>query len=657
MYFEELLKQAYLTANQPTDEEIVLLPAGCRSQVDKNMVVPKAVFEEILMNHRAADPTSEAILITIGRASRMPGDPIWDTMIQRENVLDRFTTLCNEETAEKLSALETSEQQSEDLYQPPTAVEETTPGPQAGGDGWNVPEPIPHSACFAEDPSWAVGPEVSSGLDNFGQEQVPEPEPEPVQELVQETSSLDSFGQDPELDKPDVAPAVAAALAQPDFLPVPGCSWGIPDSKDGMAVYLDDASKHQPYNAEVVDTADIEDAPNPGEVVGDSAYTPASEFTPDVEPVPETEEELIPVAPPEEVRETSVFDTSEVPGSDSAWPPPPEEFGDMPVYAEHSAPPAPDVMDSPVMSFHDVPAGAVGTDVEPTTFDYGMDLPPADVGVSDTPAEDTYPEPPVFPEDTPFPPAPSQDTNLPPNLELQEIPEELAKEIGSAAEPEVYVTAEAPEVTSADVFGMDPEPAPEPAPQVEQDSPNNYWGDAPQDVMAEAASRFWGDAPKVVEPVEEPTSEPEVEPNPIFADSVEEPAIEPNPVFDAPAMEPAAEAIPEPLTEPVRVNEEQLNSVRDTFATFNQLVKQYTLDNILGANNLVPMQFCDMLVEEFPEFTNQLHESLQRYNGDYHRAVMDLVTSLKLEAESAVFNGNLDRAEKCIAPVCKLIYS
>lgn len=641
MYFEELLKQAYLTANPPTDEEIVLLPAGCRSQVDKNMVVPKAVFEEILMNHRAADPTSEAILITIGRASRMPGDPIWDTMIQRENVLDRFTTLCNEETAEKLSALETSEQQSEDLYQPPTAVEETTPGPQAGGDGWNVPEPIPHSACFAEDPSWAAGPEVSSGLDNFGQEQ--EQTSEPTLEPAQANPGLDGFGQDPELDKPDVAPAVAAALAQPDFLPVPGGSWGIPDSKDGMAVYLDDVSKHQPYNAEVGDTTGIEDAPNPGEVVGESAYIPASDFTPDVETVPEADEELIPVAPPEEVGETSVFDTSEVPGSDSAWPPPPEEFGDMPVYAEHSAPPAPDVMDSPVMSFHDVPAGAVGTDVEPTTFDYGMDLPPADV--SDTPVEDTYPAPPVFPEDTPFPTAPTQDTNLPPNLELQEIPAELAKEMEGAAAPEVSISTEVSEAASAGVFGMDPEP--EPGAQVEHDSPSNYWGDAPQDVETEDTSCFWGDVPKAAEPAEEP----------IPAEPVPEPEVEPNPIFADPTDEPAVEAIPEERPEPIKVNEEQLNSVRDTFATFNQLVKQYTLDNILGANNLAPMQFCDMLVKEFPEFTDQLHESLQRYNGDHHRAVLDLVTSLKLEAESAVFNGNLDRAEKCIAPVCKLIYS
>ena len=641
MYFEELLNQAYLTANQPTDEEIVLLPAGCRSQVDKNMVVPKAVFEEILMNHRAADPTSEAILITIGRASRMPGDPIWDTMIQRENVLDRFTTLCNEETAEKLSALETSEQQSEDLYQPPTAVEETTPGPQAGGDGWNVPEPIPHSACFAEDPSWAVGPEVSSGLDNFGQEQ--EQTSEPTLEPAQANPGLDGFGQDPEPVKSDVAPAVAAALAQPDFLPVPGGSWGIPDSKDGMAVYLDDVSKHQPYNAEVGDTTGIEDAPNPGEVVGESAYIPASDFAPDVEAVPEADEEPIPVAPPEEVGETSVFDTSEVPGSDSAWPPPPEEFGDMPAYAEHSASPAPDVMDSPVMSFHDVPAGAVGTDVELTTFDYGMDLPPADV--SDTPVEDTYPAPPVFPEDTPFPTAPTQDTNLPPNLELQEIPAELAKEMEGAAAPEVSISTEVSEAASAGVFGMDPEP--EPGAQVEHDSPSNYWGDAPQDVETEDTSRFWGDAPKAAEPVEEP----------IPAEPVPEPEVEPNPISADPTDEPAVEAIPEEQPEPIKVNEEQLNSVRDTFATFNQLVKQYTLDNILGANNLAPMQFCDMLVEEFPEFTDQLHESLQRYNGDHHRAVLDLVTSLKLEAESAVFNGNLDRAEKCIAPVCKLIYS
>lgn len=629
MYFEELLKQAYLTANQPTDEEIVLLPAGCRSQVDKNMVVPKAVFEEILMNHRAADPTSEAILITIGRASRMPGDPIWDTMIQRENVLDRFTALCNEETAEKLSALETSEQQSEDVYQPPIPAEEVVPGPQSGGDGWNVPEPIPHSACFAEDPSWDAVSEASGGLDNFGQEQEQTPEP------TQADHDLDSFGQDPEPAKSDVAPAVAAALAQPDFLPVPGGSWGIPDSKDGMAVYLDDASKHQPYNAEVGDTTGIEDAPSPGEVVGESAYIPASDFTLDVETVPEADEELIPVAPPEEVEETSVFDTSEVPGSDSAWSPPPEDFGDMPVYAAHSAP-TPDVPDSPVMSFHDTSAGAVSSDAEPPTFDYGMDLPPADV--SDTPAEDTYPAPPVFPEDTPFPPAPPQDTNLPPNLELQEIPEELAKEMEGTTEPEVSITAEALEAAPVDVFGMGPEPEP----LVEQDSPNNYWGDASQDVVVEDASRFWGDAPKAAEPVEDPAPEPEAAPNPIFAD---------------PTDETTAEAIPEPRPEPVKVNEEQLNSVRDTFATFNQLVKQYTLDNILGANNLVPMQFCDMLVEEFPEFTDQLHESLQRYNGDYHRAVLDLVTSLKLEAESAVFNGNLDRAEKCIAPVCKLIYS
>ena len=86
MYLEELLKCAYIKTDAPTEEEITLLLQGCLPQIDHHLVVRKPDFEEILMRNRATDPTSEAIMIAIGKAKPVPGDPIWG-VIDRKSVV------------------------------------------------------------------------------------------------------------------------------------------------------------------------------------------------------------------------------------------------------------------------------------------------------------------------------------------------------------------------------------------------------------------------------------------------------------------------------------------------------------------------------------------------------------------------------------------
>lgn len=102
---------------------------------------------------------------------------------------------------------------------------------------------------------------------------------------------------------------------------------------------------------------------------------------------------------------------------------------------------------------------------------------------------------------------------------------------------------------------------------------------------------------------------------------------------------------------------ELLANVQKSFELFYSLVAQYGLGVILSSENLTSAEYCDQIVAEFPELNDQYNQSVTMYGYDYDRAALDLVQSLKMSADSAIHEGNTERAEQCITPVCKLIYN
>lgn len=105
MFLNDLLDKAYLSDQPATQEEILLMPSGLKAGIDMNMVVPRAIFEETIVKYRASEPTSEAILMAIGRAKDI-SDPVWNTLLSNECVVTKYTELCNSFYASQLEKLE-----------------------------------------------------------------------------------------------------------------------------------------------------------------------------------------------------------------------------------------------------------------------------------------------------------------------------------------------------------------------------------------------------------------------------------------------------------------------------------------------------------------------------------------------------------------------
>lgn len=105
MFFHELLKGAYLKEEPPLEDEITLLPAGVKAGMDYSLVVNRSLFEQTIVNYRATEPMSEAILMAIGSAKAL-NDPVWLTLVQNEAVVEKYTTLCNDKYADQLQQLE-----------------------------------------------------------------------------------------------------------------------------------------------------------------------------------------------------------------------------------------------------------------------------------------------------------------------------------------------------------------------------------------------------------------------------------------------------------------------------------------------------------------------------------------------------------------------
>lgn len=104
MFLGRLLDACYINDGDPSSEEVVILPKGCNVGVDSNMMVARKTFEQILIDCRTEDPTLEAVLVTIGK-TKPSNDPVWNTFLRCDAIVDRYTLLCNEQVAKRLDAM------------------------------------------------------------------------------------------------------------------------------------------------------------------------------------------------------------------------------------------------------------------------------------------------------------------------------------------------------------------------------------------------------------------------------------------------------------------------------------------------------------------------------------------------------------------------
>lgn len=218
LYLDELLQKTYITDSPPTEDEIVLLPAGFKPSIDSSIVLKKSDFEAILMGARASEPASEAVLVTIGKAGSAGqteaglSPRVWDLLCNQQSVINRYILLCNEAAANALDALgEEDSVEQGDISDGAKVMDESGDlvlGAPPENDGDAMP---------------------GSDLDTFGQEP---------------SSDLDILGpgnQEPVQDGEEEPPISRAPEHTPNTV-----KYAIPGS-DGMNLYQDTVTKFKAY--------------------------------------------------------------------------------------------------------------------------------------------------------------------------------------------------------------------------------------------------------------------------------------------------------------------------------------------------------------------------------------------------------------------------
>lgn len=220
LYLDELLQKTYITDSPPTEDEIVLLPAGFKPSIDSSIVLKKSDFEAILMGARASEPASEAVLVTIGKAGSAGqtetglSPRVWDLLCNQQSVINRYILLCNEATANALDAL--SEEGGTEQE-----------GASNGAQGMDESGDLVLGAPPETDEEGALG----SDLDTFGQE------------LSSDLDTPGSGNQEPA--QSDEAPT---SRNTPKRVPNT-VKYAIPGS-DGMNLYQDTVTKFKAYAPE-----------------------------------------------------------------------------------------------------------------------------------------------------------------------------------------------------------------------------------------------------------------------------------------------------------------------------------------------------------------------------------------------------------------------
>lgn len=690
MYLEELLKCAYIKTDAPTEEEITLLLQGCLPQIDHHLVVRKPDFEEILMRNRATDPTSEAIMIAIGKAKPVPGDPIWGVMLQQESVVSRFTALCNAETESTLGF----------------ADEDT--GPSSMGPEERVPDfDIPINPAGAVDTESGMEAPSESGLDFFGGGTVPGPENEPVtvepegspllggdfpsttqsgmegpgedfREPIAPQSSgeesispaFHSFGNDdfapPVSDSSvsegtsvDTMPTFEDFDTEPDDIidptpmhqseltkaapmqEVPSNRFNIPDSGDGMSLYQDNPASHMRYTA-TPDESEAVDAPRPDEVTMEDTRGVTEKKAP----------QTITMG---DIGEPGAFDAPDYPGAID------HILGNDEVKGQQVAPEE----QAPVSDFASFDEMGTEGGVEEQSGD--IDNPFAfDVR---TPVD-------VMPEES------ESVADVDPFGRPMGVPSEVVPSaFESATSPDFSGLVEEQVDTSEGVSGAQlghdpllspsdintilsgtggmPDPASMGFAPPEDTVPEGFT--PPEDIVPEGFSPPGDTVPGGFEPPEDVPTPEEVVDEEAPAHVLEEPGVQDEATAEVgtasdPSEDTDSDEHPEPDRPLESNNNETVQFIRKSFTLFYTLAKQYGLETILKSEGLDAAAFCASVLQEFPMYNHQYTTSSAQPGATESKCAMDLIQALQLEAEEAALSGDTDRAELCVTPVFKLIY-
>lgn len=679
MYLEELLKCAYIKTDAPTEEEITLLLQGCLPQIDHHLVVRKPDFEEILMRNRATDPTSEAIMIAIGKAKPVPGDPIWGVMLQQESVVSRFTALCNAETESTLGFAEEDagpssmgpEERVPDFDIPinPAGTVDTESGMEAppesdlgsfGGGAMLGTESAPVTA--EPDSLSHLGGDFSSTTP-LDMEGLGEDFREPIAPLGSEEESdppaFHSFGDD------DFAPPIADSSVsegtsvdtmptfedfdtEPDDIidptpmhqseptqaapmqEVPSNRFNIPDSGDGMSLYQDNPASHMRYTA-TPDESEAVDAPRPDEVTMEDTRGVTEKKAPQTITMGNIGEPGVLDAPDYPGAIDHILDSDEAKGQQVA----PEE-------------------QTPVSDFASFDEAGTEGGVEEQSGDtdnpFAFDV-RTPVGVVPEESEsvadvDPFGRPMGVPSEvvpSAFEGAASPDFSGPSEEQVDTSEGVSGAQLG----PDPLLSSSDINTILSGTGGM-PDPASMGFAPPEDTVPEGFT--PPEDIVPEGFEL----------PEDVPTSEEVVDeeaPVPVL----EEPGVQDEASAEVGATSDSSEDTdsgehPEPDRPLESNNNETVQFIRKSFTLFYTLAKQHGLETILKSEGLDAAAFCASVLQEFPMYNHQYTTSSAQPGATESKCAMDLIQALQLEAEEAALSGDTDRAELCVTPVFKLIY-
>lgn len=412
MFLYDILDQAYLTEKAPTSDEILLMPMGFKTGIDHNMVVPRSAFESVMVQYRASEPASEAILMAIGKAKDI-SDPVWATLLTNECVVTRYNDLSNAFYAQQLEKLEGQNPPvspaaavsrlssmthtaggfvdsaallgKDTQFVPPPAeemeeqAEEQTPG--VGGAEEQTPgvgeEPISTEAPEAPAEEPQILPEEPAPTEELTP---PVDEPDvssfvsPVGEEEEDEGTKSMFGLPPS-DMPDFGQPTQPAMA-PDFGVPEDADKGIPgfDAPEQPVFQPTQEEEHEEeaeggssLAALMKEVAEEAPAVPPPVDEGEAAFVPP-------EPSAEEETGFVPPEPPAEEAESGFV--------------PPQEEPAMPAPVEDFVPPVPEEKEEDT--------GFVPPQEEPQ---FGADTPITEEPVPPPPAEQEQAPAPVDPEE------------------------------------------------------------------------------------------------------------------------------------------------------------------------------------------------------------------------------------------------------------------
>lgn len=118
-YLQALFERASLTDNAPNENQYLVLPKGCRENIEYNLVVDKSIYEQLIMEARRNDPMGEAVLVGLCKHSSDPQFRMYKSLTLSADLMRIYAKKQTEmlqaklEDAKSFDAVASEEQQDE----------------------------------------------------------------------------------------------------------------------------------------------------------------------------------------------------------------------------------------------------------------------------------------------------------------------------------------------------------------------------------------------------------------------------------------------------------------------------------------------------------------------------------------------------------------